>query len=473
VDGKFKKISEHGIVTFNKRDYFLPAFSSIFSIVRDGKDSKKHHRFFRYEFSACTVETWSRQFLKVYKQNENGVWGVLMFITTLFRDHIHNLTSGFPLLFCHGQPQTGKSKMAESLSSIFFGKKPGFNLMQGTQPGFFRTLAQTRNALVWLEEYRNDLELKRFEAMKGIYDGTGHEKGSMTEEFGTDSTPINSTAVVTSQYFPDRNDGSLATRSILLEFNKKLQDFTTEEIAEYNTLKAWETEGLSELIVEVVAFRDLIEEKFHSVYFGIISKLKTELEGENYVGRVMENFAMLLSVHKLIGEKLKIAISFENAFGLAKLEIIKNSNLLTESDALSSFWKTVEFLSMQRQIVNGTDYKIEEHSHLNVRIGKNSEKLKLDKTTRVLMIQLTRIYPLYKVAYYQQYHEEGFNDTSIVSFMKSSKAFIGNIASTSFSGRKTSAYAFNYDILGITLLGDEVGAPVDSEIEFKPDDLPF
>lgn len=481
VDGGFKRITDNGLVTYDSNDYFLPAFSSIFKKIKSENDAYENDRHFKYRPSGITMQQWSGQMLKVYDHNNNGIWAVLFTIASMFRDHIHGSLSIFPHLFMFGQPQTGKTTMAISINKIFFGDQPGFNLNQGTQPGFYRRLARTRNAVVWLEEYSNDIDARRFEALKGIYDGTGHEKGSMTRDNRTETTKVNSAVSITSQFIPTRNDNSLLSRSILLTFQKLVQDFTPEEVKEFNKLNEWESQGLSDLIIETVKYRDYFTENFRNEFDSVEQMLKRDLDGEEYVGRILKNFSILVTTCKILGEKLKLAISYEQSVKYAKESILKMSEQYTDSDALRTYWSMIEFLSMQHHIQYGADYKIEKLDTIKIREGRKGYKdIQLKPDTRVLFISLTRIHPLYMEHYKRQHSEGGFTESTIKSFMNSSKYFFGNVASTKFDHGNTSAFAFDYDKLGITLRGDgTVATPPTTPSEVTTvsngddDDLPF
>jgi len=104
-----------------------------------------------------------------------------------------------------------------------------------------------RNSFVWLDEYTNDLDDKRFQALKSLFDGVGAEKAIMSNDNRTKQVLINSGAGISGQHYPTRDENSLLLRTVLLEFTKKQEEFTQAEVDQYNILNGWQKKGLSNL----------------------------------------------------------------------------------------------------------------------------------------------------------------------------------------------------------------------------------
>jgi hypothetical protein len=412
---------------------------------------------------------WTKQMVIVH--GDNGMWAVLHFIASLFRDHVFSCLSFFPHMFGFGQPQTGKSACARSINSIFFGEQTPFNLSSGTQVSFYRKLAQFRNAVVWMDEYRNDIDPKRIQALKAGYDGAGHEKGVMSNDNRTTITKPNSAIWITGQHIPTVDESALFTRSIFRTFERKAQDVSVEERKEFEKLQKWQQEGLSHLIVDIIRFRDKFLEEFEKTHSDTVAQLKNDLFGQDYEGRIMENYGILISCNKLFKKVLSLPFDEQETYRKAMEEIIKQSEQVTESDALRGYWKMIEFLSYQYGIKEHEDYLIQDTNNIVIREGRdNVRSVDFGKTKRVLFLRFTKIHPLYMEAHRKQYGENGLNEQSIKSYMKTSRSFLGITKNIMFNGTRTSAYAFDYDMIG-----------VDLKLEIKPepkkpdskDDLPF
>lgn len=478
-DGNFKKVDSYGICHYLDEKFFLPAFSKLFKDIEEEDDQYESDRHFVYRPSKVTFEEWSNKMVNVHL--ENGLWAVLFFCATLFRDFIFGELNYFPHLFLFGQVQTGKSTCANSLNTIFFGSQPPFNLSIGTQVSFQRKIARTKNSCVWFDEYTNDIDEVRFQSMKGAYDGAGHEKGVMSNDNKTKTTKVNGGLVISGQYLPTRDDNSLNTRSIILTFERKAEDVTLPEVKAFNDLRSMEKNGLSSLIVEVVKYRDLVAEKFNETRSEIETKLKQDLHGFDYKGRIMNNYVVLLTMCKILGDPIKMPLDFETTYKKAIAKIIDQSEAVADSDALMSYWKMIDFMAAQHQIQEGEDYVLKTAYSIIVRSGRNEkETLNFNSGKKILYLRFTKIHPLYMEAHRKQFGQNGVPDQSIKAYMKSSKAFLGIVPSVSFNGSNTSGYAFDYDLLNINLKEalEKAAAPHDNKIpegkkEKEQTDLPF
>lgn len=450
-DGKFKQVDSYGLCHHGDDKFFLPAFSKLYKEVDEEDDFYESDRYFLYRPSKITVSEWCTKMERVHLQN--GRWAALFLIAALFRDFIFSSLSYFPHLFMFGQVQTGKSTCARSLNTVFFGSQTPFNLSTGTNVGFHRKIARTKNSTVWFDEYTNDIDEKRFQALKAAFDGAGHERGVMSKDNRTETTKINSGIIISGQYLPTRDDNSLNTRSIVLTFERKAEDVTRDQIKEFNELNALEQKGLSTLIVDIVKYRDLVTDKFDEELFEITSMLKKDLHGEEYKGRIMNNYAVILTLNKILQEPLNLPYIFEDSYQLALTKIMEQSEQVADSDALRSYWKMIEFMSSIHSIQDGVDYLIKTEENITLRLKRDEyEKKYFDKPKTILYVRLTKIHPLYMEANRKQFGVTGVPEQSIKAYMKSSKQFIGNVKSVPYTTGTSSGIAFDYDALGIDLL---------------------
>jgi hypothetical protein len=381
-------------------------------------------------------------------------------MASCFRDVIFTNSNFFPILFNVGQPQTGKSTCARSLASIFTADQPPFNLSTGTVVGFQRKLARNRNCIAWLDEYRNDIDVKRFQALKGGFDGAGAEKGIMSNDNRTKVSKINSGYIISGQHYPTIDENALLTRVILLEFMRKLDELSNDDIKEYEELSKWELTGLSNLILEVVAYRDYFQDNWRQFYQETYKELTIKISFNNYEGRIMQSFCCLLTTLRLLNDKLNLHYNYQSIFELGCEYIQNQSAISSETNVLSSFWKMLEFLSFDGLLKNDEDYKVISCSSIKVRgKGDKDEVLTFAKNKNVLFLRFQRVFPKYSEHHRKQTGENGHAETSLKSYMKSDKkAFIGNVKAVDFGSGQTSAYAFDYDALMLVLKDVQVGS---------------
>lgn len=482
-DKNFKRIDDYGLIEKNGEKYFLPAFSKINTVFKNDQDDYVADRYLKYNFNEeVNYNLWSKQIQKVY--GNNGVITSLYMIACCFRDVIYQSTNVFPLLFFVGQPQTGKSTCARSLSRVFCFNQPEFNLNSGTVNGFQRRISRVRNSFVWLDEYTNDLDDKRFQALKSLFDGVGAEKAIMSNDNRTKQVLINSGAGISGQHYPTRDENSLLLRTVLLEFTKKQEEFTQAEVDEYNILNAWQKKGLSNLIMEVISWRDYFEDQWQTEFDEVSRKMKIDLAAISYEGRTLQSLSILVTVLKIMGPKIDIPMDYNETFELCKEWIINQSSIASDTNILNSFWKMLEFLSFDNILKNNEDYKVINCSSIDVR-GKDDKihTITFPQNKNVLFIRFQRVYPKYAEYHRKQTGENGHAETSLKSYMKSDKkSFIGNVKTVDFENGKTSAYAFDFDALNLSLKDVVIGAFAPKPETFytpaitnanKEDDVPF
>jgi DNA primase catalytic core len=446
-NGTFKKVDEHGIVRFGQQEFFLPSFSTVHREARADNDVYEVDRRFIYRGGAVGFEKWAYQFHKVYKEKGNGMFGILYLCAVLFSDYIYSMNSdSFPILFGHGQPSTGKSTFGKSLASVFRSETTPFNLHSGTVNGFQRVLSRSRNVIEHLDEYRNDIEEKRFQGLKGIFDRTGSIKAVMSMDNRTVETKINACAYISGQHFCSRDGNSLATRSITIEFGKVKEKFTNEEVQAYDDLVKWQDKGLSDVIVEIVQYRSLIEAEYSKANLKISNEYREELG----VSRVASNYLVLLTIYDVLKDRIKFPFSMQELMTATKKNILEQTIVLENSNELAEFFDSLVFLALDGRIHNMVDYKLDSGKN-EIKVGRDGHSKQLNNAN-ILYIRLARIYPLYRKAV-RDVGNQGLDQQTIISYFKNHKAFIGDVKSTRFNDGSTSAFAFDYDLLDINLNG--------------------
>ena len=448
---RFKQVDSYGGCRHGDDDFFLPAFSKLYDNSDVEDDLYESERALVYRPGNVNMKEWASKMHRVH--GKNGMWASLILISILFRDFIFKTLQYFPIPFMFGPIQTGKSTCARSINSVFFVNQPPFNLSTGTNVGFHRKLSRTANTPAWFDEYSNDIDMVRFQAIKGTFDGAGHERGIMSQDNRTKTTKINAVPILSGQFIPSLDDSSLLSRNILLSFHTKPSDRSQKDIDEFVELQSWEQHGLSNLIVEIVRFRDLFESKFTIGFSEAASNLKQLIGEKQYEGRILNSYSILVACFLMLKEKLNLP--FENSIVLnsAVSQILEQSDMVQDTNALRGFWKTIEFMSQQGYIHEGVHYIIQEASSVKVREEKTdkSKDVSFGKIQRILLLRFNQVYLLYTKSHIDLYREKGLDESSIKSYIKHSKYFYGVKKAQKFDGTNTSAHVFRYDDLGISM----------------------
>jgi hypothetical protein len=471
VDGTYKPIDEYGMVDHQERKYFLPAFSSIYSASRDGDDTYEIDRKFKFKNEApVTFEIWARQMVRVF--GNNGAVAIGWQLAGIFRDVVYDLYKYFPHLFLFGEKQSGKSAVAWRLSNLFFDGIPPFMLNAGTPVGFFRKLARTRNATAWFDEYADTIDVKRFQALKAAFDGAGHEKGVMSRDNRTEMTKVNSPLVISGQYLPTLDDNALFTRSILLSFSKKHTEYTQDEKLQYALLEHWESEGVSQVVAEILTLRKDFEKNFAKTKTEVDEALSVAIAGRKFETRIFNNYSVVTTAVKLAGEKLKLPFTYDEFFALAVFGIVDQSQQISESEGLATFWQTLEYLKQQNQIHVNIDFKIEGASAIMVNKNGVSEMVSFGSIKTLLHIRMVKIHPLYMKLHKEMFGTTGIRRESLRHYLQTNRAFIGNCDNTDFEDTRTSSFVFDYEKLPVRLHNEKIVEPF-TPAQKEHSDVPF
>jgi len=203
------EISEKDLLKFKKdflnhtKGKYRKELENFLSQLENEETEYENEKKFLYVKRPTQFKEWSQLFCDTHKQN--GKIALVYYVAALFRDFIYDRFKFFPHLFGFGPPSTGKSTLGWSLSYMFGVERKPFNLNAGTAPGFYRTFAQYRNAIVWFDEYANSIDIKRIQDLKNAYDGAGHVKGDWStggNSNKTVTTPVYSGCYISGQELP-------------------------------------------------------------------------------------------------------------------------------------------------------------------------------------------------------------------------------------------------------------------------------
>lgn len=463
AQGKFQPMNQYGMVDFDGKKYYSPSVSIIYQDRRDDNDPYENDRYLVYKQSQISFEQWATQFCKVYQENHSGFIGVAGVLLAAFRDVYFRIDNNCPHISFYGESGSGKSKCAESMVSVFFDNIRPINLFNASDFAFANRMQRYRNCIINGDEF-NDQTLKeeRFENIKSAYDGILRERGTSVKK--TEILKTNSLLLLTGQYLSTKDDMAAINRCIIVSFEKRTGDraFTSEEIENYETLKNWEREGISSIIIDLLKYRkdvaenigDWFSEEFKLVRAAVMQRNTTFNE------RVLRNYTALSAFWKFFSTKINMPVAYDSFFDIIVNDIIKLSNLISNSNALADFWNTVVYLMETGEIYEGFFYKIQDEQSIAVVEEEGGSKTKTinfgNENKKVLFIRLGTIHKLYSEAYRRQNGKNGLTMATLELYLKREKGYLGKVKSTWFTDKdgkrmNTSSYIFDYDLLGVNL----------------------
>lgn len=435
-EAKLHPIDEYGVVHYADMHYYIPYMNNLSGEHAHQEDNEDYKNFckFRYFDHKVSFKDWAKLFVEVF--GDNGKIGLIYTISAIFRDIIFEKIRRFPHLFLFGQPGTGKSTMGTSLMNLFGIPQEAISL-EGESSGksYMRKIGQFRNALVFLEEYKNTIDIKKIGSLKNIYDGLGYETAVKSDDNRTKGYPVRSALMIAGQEMPTI-DPALFTRCIMLEYTSK-----TWQVEKFNELSLLERKGLTAVTCEIIdKGRRLVEANFEKTFDKIFKKLQADYQGKLINDRLLRNNSILLAIMELISKDLTVPFTLDDLTRISKELIETQAALMNSSDDVQRFWDTVQYLYEMGSIQEGKEYQ-------------------LDGDT--LYIRFSKIYPLYLEAFRRQYNKTGLAKETLINYIKANKSlYRGEVKSKKFNytnrdGTKqtivTSAYILVYNRLNISL----------------------
>ncbi len=353
INKDFIPVDEYGIIEHDGKKYFIPAVSKMY-IEKDDQFVNEKKFIYRKPVDGFGFKEWSKLFYDTY--GDKSIPGILFYIGSLYRDIIMKQLQRYPMLCLFGPPGAGKGQMAESLMCMF-GEKQDQIMLGGasTVVGFMRKFAQFSNAIVWLDEYKNNLPMKFIESFKNIYDGKGYERGKMTNDFATESTPIHSSCILSGQDMPTI-EPALFMRTILLSFEDG--KFTDEQRKSFQQLKDLEAPGLSYITTHLLQYRDIIESDFKERQQIIFKQLIREVANVEVDDRMILNISMLLTFQDLLLHKLDLPFTFKESKAFLIENMMHQHTILAGNNDIAKFWGVVESLFHQEILFEGKDFEL-------------------------------------------------------------------------------------------------------------------
>ncbi|MDD2799395.1 MAG: DNA primase [Bacteroidales bacterium] len=443
-------MNDLGVATCNEQNYYSPAFSKIHIADRQESDGYKQVRHLIYKEvkpeDSISFNEWAELMNEVYRINDNGKWAILMSITFAFRDFIFKNRRYFTAPFFIGPTGSGKSKIAESIRNLFMDSNaPVFNLNTGTDAAFFMFLESMRNFPIVMEEYNDrSISMAKFQGLKSAtLDGEGKIKVKDVASKSMDSSEINASIILLGQEAAQQDDGALSNRCIMCEVPYPSKDgFTEDEIAQYDRLKHFEREGLSNVLLEVLKLRPIVEKYFLSILNEesklIKNNIKVNITNSEGLTRIVNAVALPTAMCKMIELHVpnwKLPFSYAEFFPIACDKVLRQIESISSTNKLSTYFFSIGTLITQEKIKIGREIKISEPDKVTIMLpGKETEDRILEVGTKILFIDFEAVYNLYLNAIGR---EEALSRQSLKAYFKSNQSFIGVSKSTRFTWQKT------------------------------------
>lgn len=418
-DGSDIPMSPHGIFVKKDVHYYVPSANIIYKNNGLKFDSQKR---FRCIPTDIPFETFVSKVIKVH--DYHGITAILFAISSLFQDIVVDSIGKFPLLFFFGPGSTGKDELAAIVKSFVGIPQIAINLEGNvsTIKAQVREFAQFKNGVSELSEYkRGNPQLDG--VLKGLWDRNGYKRGNIDSHVGTDSVPIESSAVVTGNDFPDAEP--LLMRLIWNEMEKN--EHTAEETKAFDELRDMTAKGVSGYSNDLFKHRMHYEQNFAEVFRtrkSILQGLYPELKS-----RIIVNISILMCSYELLKDKTNFPFTQAEMMESFDKSITKQLRKINAASILNRFWDC--FIVSLR--------------------GNPEDRLEVGKIVNVegdtLYLQWMHTYAKIQRQWFMQYREAAPGKSVLLDEIKKSGFYSGLIDSYAFSpgrdGIRSSAMAIS------------------------------
>ncbi len=399
---KFLPVDDNGMVVIGKDHYYIPIFGAT---TADDNEDLRNYRKFVHRMSNVTFEEWSKMFVEVY--GDNGKVCIAFCLYALFSDIVFEVTNGAPMLFLFGQRGSGKGTLANSMLALW--GIPQDPLMLGgasTVVGFMRKLGQFRNAITWLDEFKNDIDGKKIESLKNIWDRIGYERGVKDTTNRTQTTPVTSSAIISGQEIPSV-ESAFFSRVCLLELNTMRRD--QEAIDRFDRLREMEDAGITNCTLEVLQHREIVKKEFKMHQSGIEARFRNAFQHSDLIDRQIKNYSILCAVTHCLENYITLPFNAADLMVICERLALKQRSLMKNSSEVQQFFESIDFLLSSGQIRNGRDIMI---------------------TDEHVKIRMQVVYPLYREAAQKQ-KQKAIEKGTLQNYLESSPAYVESLSKRS------------------------------------------
>ncbi|MBR2239317.1 MAG: DNA primase, partial [Prevotella sp.] len=386
---EWHEVDELGIVRLGEQgNYYLPAFSSVYR--NDTQFFQFERRFTHLGLNKIPLYDYSELLVDVF--GDNAKVGIAFLLATLFRDVVVSYTRSFPILNLFGPKGSGKSELGHSLMAFFIIDNIPPNISNSTLPALADAVAQCSNALVHLDEFKNNIDIDKREFLKGLWDGTGRNRMNMERDKKREVTKVSCGVIVSGQEMATA-DIALFSRFIFLSYSKS--QFSQEAKEKFAKMAAIRKLGCSHLVLEILQCRALFEAEFRGNYNEAFEDIINALGQSNIEDRIIRNWVIPLAALRTLQDALRLPFTYNDLLKVSIDGIIAQNGETLSNNELNIFWDIVSFLRQEGKIWLGGDYRIELENR--IKCTNHKYEIEFPAAKKILYLRHTRIFQLYKM----------------------------------------------------------------------------
>lgn len=422
-DNEWHPADEYGIVRLGERgNYYLPASSKIYR--DETKLFQFERRFVHLNYNSVSMNDYFQLLIDVF--GDNAKVGICFLLATLFRDIITGYTKTFPILNLFGPKGSGKSELGHSLMAFFIIENVPPNIQNSTIAAMADLVAQCANALVHIDEFKNNIDIDKREFLKGLWDGAGRSRMNMDRDKKREITSVDCGVILSGQEMATA-DIALFSRFVYLTFNKS--EFSDEAKRKFNEMKEVRKRGLTNLTLQILKHRPRFEADFITNYNRCTNDILERMKTEQIEDRILRNWLIPLAAFRTIEGAINIPFGYKDIMDVC-IEGIRRQNAECKSNnELAQFWNVVSYLQQNGEIFNEGDYRINFRYSLKTNIMKVAVEFSQPK--KILFLRKNRIFQLYK-KFGRMVGDSVLPEGSLLYYLENSKEYMGVLPSVRF-----------------------------------------
>lgn len=352
TDGAALDVEQFGQVKYNDVSYYLPGGNSIYKFDDTVLVPQK-----KAVFKECELNLEEYWKLVTEVHGTPAYNAILFTCMTVFSDVVFRVFKMVPLVFFYGPGGTGKDQIISSMMSLFGEEQDPIDLsVNNTDIGIARGLAQFRNMMAHMSEFRNGLNIeKKFQVYA---DRKGHKRGAKDHSYDTETVPVNMTVAVTGNYYPQHEPAQ--QRLIVTEMTAG--DFGVEQVRKYNELSQAISNGVSGLLPQILRNREAYEKTFREVFNVEKETLKAHFVSKEITvkERMIACASVMGATLRILEDKLPFPFTYDEWRDVMTTNIKKQWVRMEGESVISAFWNG--FLTAIRDshnpLIANHDYKL-------------------------------------------------------------------------------------------------------------------
>ena len=418
LDGdKFVKADKFGIIEIRGQKFYIPGCSLDTEANTQGYMIQR--QFIHTQTNDITLTAYARQLTEVF--GDNGRVGLCFLLGSLFKDIITEVTEFFPILNLFGPKGTGKSNLGHSLTSFFIRKNQSANISNATKAALAEAVAEVSNAIVHLDEYKEDIPIEKREFLKGLWDGTGRTRMNMDDKKSREMTAVDCGVVMSGQEMP-LSDPALFNRVVFLGFTRTT--FSDDERRNFEELKMSESRGLSHLTNQILAHRQRFRSNYRTCWEEAIGDLSKRVRPQGVEDRTLKNWACILGAFRALESVLQLPFDYAQLLEIFAAGCIDQHRKTAQNNEIASFWKIMASLFASSKVWQDVDYRIEVGTGNPVRIRESRIPYELTGGHKYLFLDFNRVAPLYAKEC-RETQSKGIPQVTLEYYLKHSPEFLG------------------------------------------------